>query len=275
MSYSLQLHTDTDMLKRARLDPADPSLGESGKPPFWVPDDFTFDLDHFSIPEHYAPDLGAVMLPHGMIMDRVEKIAVDIIKAYKFSEAGTRITMLCVLKGGHQFFSDLCNALKRLTLTGVEQPPLTFDFIRVKSYQDTESSGDVKIESIGVDLKSLAGRHVLLVEDIIDTGTTMAMLVPYLKGFGPATVRVATLLQKRTPKSNGFEPDYSGFSIPDKFVVGYCLDYNEVCGHARLAPTCDSNARQVGSISPSRFPHPASCALSIGLSGHGTHLCNE
>ena len=67
-----------------------------------------------------------------------------------------------------------------------------------------------------------------MVEDIIDTGTTMALLVPYLKSFGPTTVRVATLLQKRTPKSNGFQAEFSGFSIPDKFVVGYCLDYNEV-----------------------------------------------
>lgn len=163
-----------------------------------------------------------------MIKDRVKKIAVDIVKAYKFSEVGTRVTMLCVLKGGHQFFSDLCNELKQLTLTGVRSPPLTFDFIRVKSYANTESTGDVKIESIGVDLKALAGRHVLLVEDIIDTGTTMAMLVPYLKSYGPTTVRVATLLQKRTPKSNGFKPDFTGFSIPDKFVVGYCLDYNEI-----------------------------------------------
>lgn len=166
--------------------------------------------------------------PHGMICDRISKLAVDIVKAYRFGELGTRVTMLCVLKGGHQFFSDLCNALKRLTLTGVSEPPLTFDFIRVKSYSNTESTGDVKIESIGVDLKALKGRHVLLVEDIIDTGTTMALLVPYLKTFGPTTVRVATLLQKRTPKSNGFKPDYAGFSIPDKFVVGYCLDYNEV-----------------------------------------------
>jgi hypoxanthine phosphoribosyltransferase len=163
-----------------------------------------------------------------MIRDRISKLAVDIVKAYRFGELGTRVTMLCVLKGGHQFFSDLCNSLKQLTLTGVSEPPLTFDFIRVKSYADTESTGDVKIESIGVDLKALKDRHVLLVEDIIDTGTTMALLVPYLKSFGPTTVRVATLLQKRTPKSNGFQAEFSGFSIPDKFVVGYCLDYNEV-----------------------------------------------
>ena len=200
------------------------------------------------------------MIPHGLIIDRIQKLAVDIINAYDLRESGIRITMLCILKGGHQFFSDLCNVLKQLTLTKCKQPPLTFDFIRVKSYAGTESSGaeNTKIESIGVDLKALAGRHVLLVEDIIDTGNTMSMLVPYLKSFGPTTVRVATLLQKRTPKSCGFMGDFVGFTIPDKvrvalrpgspaprgshrtdqtscpraaalqFVVGYCLDYNEV-----------------------------------------------
>lgn len=202
----------------------------STKPPFIIPDEgFEFELDHFSVPEHYAPDLKAIMIPHGMIMDRIEKLAVDILQAYRFrEEPNVRVHMLCVLKGGHQFFSDLCNALKVLTLTHLKDPPLTFDFIRVKSYAGTESSGDAKIESIGVNLKSLEGRHVLLCEDIVDTGHTMSMLVPYLQQYSPKSVRVATLLQKRTPKSCGFKADFTGFEIPDKFVVGYCLDYNEV-----------------------------------------------
>ena len=94
------------------------------------------------------------MIPHGLIIDRIQKLAVDIINAYDLRESGIRITMLCILKGGHQFFSDLCNVLKQLTLTKCKQPPLTFDFIRVKSYAGTESSGaeNTKIESIGVDL---------------------------------------------------------------------------------------------------------------------------
>jgi len=153
---------------------------------------------------------------------------VDILHAYKFKTHGTRLHMVCVLKGGHQFFSDLCNCLKQLTLTGVSEPPLTFDFIRVKSYAGTESTGDVRIDSVGLELSELRGRHVLLCEDIIDTGTTMSKLVPKLEETGALSVRVATLLTKRTPRSNGFRADYVGFNIPDKFVVGYCLDYNEV-----------------------------------------------
>ena len=204
-------------------------LRNSKEPPFVVPDEgFSFPLEHFVIPDHYASDLGSVMLPHGIIMDRIEKLAIDITRDYNFHGGGTRVHMLCVLKGGHQFFSDLCNALKRLTLRHATDAPLTFDFIRVKSYEGTESTGKAaKIESIGVNLASLKGRHVLLCEDIIDTGNTMSMLVPHLQSFGPATVRVATLLQKRTPKSVGFVGDYVGFTIPNEFVVGYCLDYNE------------------------------------------------
>ena len=102
------------------------------------------------------------------------------------------------------------------------------DFIRVKSYKGTESSGDVKITTLGADIGKLQGKHCLLVEDIIDSGLTMSRLVPYLETLQPKSVKVASLLEKRTSRSCGFLADYVGFSIPDKFVIGYCLDYNEV-----------------------------------------------
>ena len=80
----------------------------------------------------------------------------------------------------------------------------------------------------GCDLTKLSGRHLLFVEDIIDTGLTMTKLLEYLReNVSPASARVASLVEKRTPRSCGFQADYVGFSIPDKFVVGYCLDYNE------------------------------------------------
>jgi hypoxanthine phosphoribosyltransferase len=80
-----------------------------------------------------------------------------------------------------------------------------------------------------------------LQEDIIDTGTTMSKLVPFLESYGPASVKVATLLQKRTPKSIGFEADFTGFSIPDKFVVGCAPDHLrtcDTCTHRMRAPSC-------------------------------------
>ena len=106
-----------------------------------------------------------------------------------------------------------------------EYIPFTFDFIRVKSYRGTGSTGQIEI--IGADLKKLTGEHLVLVEDIVDTGTTMTQLIPVLEKQQPASLKVASLLEKRTSRSCGYKADFVGFSIPDEFVVGYCLDYNE------------------------------------------------
>lgn len=144
-------------------------------------------------------------------------------------------------------------ARRILTLTGGKEPPLTFDFIRVKSYSNTESTGDVRIESVGLDLTHLKGRNVLLCEDIIDTGTTMSKLVPYLESFGPTSVRVATLLEKRTPKSIGFKGDFVGFSIPDKFVVGCTQTPTTI--HPAPAP-CPANARRPPTLADVDGPDP-------------------
>jgi len=77
------------------------------------------------------------------------------------------------------------------------------------------------------DFASLKGKHILLVEDIVDTGKTMVRIISELQKHGAASIKVACLLVKNTKKSNGYTPDYAGFIIPDIFVVGYCLDYNE------------------------------------------------
>ena len=162
-------------------------------------------------------------MSHGSIVDRVEKLAYDINQDYK----GETIHMLCVLKGGSQFFQDLQNALRKFhDYTRAGHIPFTFDFIRVKSYEGTESTGNVTIS--GCDMEKLANKHLLFVEDIIDTGLTMTKLMEHLrKNVRPKSVRVASLVEKRTTRSSGFKADYVGYSIPDKFVVGYCLDYNE------------------------------------------------
>ena len=167
--------------------------------------------------------LRSVLIPHGLIIDRVEKLAQDIRYAY----ANQTVHLLCVLKGGSAFFHDLVEKLRLFhRYNKCEYIPFTFDFIRVKSYKGTESTGQIEI--IGADLKKLKGQHLMLVEDIVDTGTTMTQLIPVLEKQEPASLKVASLLEKRTSRSCGYKADYVGFSIPDEFVVGYCLDYNEV-----------------------------------------------
>uniref|UniRef100_A0A9J7X5P8 Hypoxanthine-guanine phosphoribosyltransferase n=1 Tax=Cyprinus carpio carpio TaxID=630221 RepID=A0A9J7X5P8_CYPCA len=159
-----------------------------------------YDLDLFCIPKHYAADLERVFIPHGLIMDRTERLARDIMK----DMGGHHIVALCVLKGGYKFFADLLDYIKALNRNNDRSIPMTVDFIRLKSYQNDQSTGDIKVIG-GDDLSTLTGKNVLIVEDIIDTGKTMKTLLELLKQYNPKMVKV----------------------IPDKFVVGYALDYNE------------------------------------------------
>ncbi|XP_071462398.1 hypoxanthine-guanine phosphoribosyltransferase isoform X1 [Marmota flaviventris] len=205
-----------------------------------------YDLDLFCIPNHYAEDLEKVFIPHGLIMDRTERLARDVMKEM----GGHHIVALCVLKGGYKFFADLLDYIKALNRNSDRSIPMTVDFIRLKSYcisvdeaglqlvillpqlpellglQNDQSTGDIKVIG-GDDLSTLTGKNVLIVEDIIDTGKTMQTLLSLVKQYNPKMVKVASLLVKRTSRSVGYRPDFVGFEIPDKFVVGYALDYNE------------------------------------------------
>ncbi|KAK2145242.1 hypothetical protein LSH36_693g02006 [Paralvinella palmiformis] len=176
----------------------------------------------FCVPKHYEDVLDYIMLPAGIINDRVERLARDI-----FDDFGSQpIIALCVLKGGYKFFTDLIDKLQTLNRNSEKSLPISIDFIRLKSYMNEQSTGQVQILG-GDNLKNLSGKNVLIVEDIIDTGNTMRKLLSTLQQYKPNTVKVTSLFVKRTPKSSGYKPDYIGFSIPDKFVVGYALDYNE------------------------------------------------
>ncbi|XP_041366572.1 hypoxanthine-guanine phosphoribosyltransferase-like [Gigantopelta aegis] len=179
-------------------------------------------LDLFCVPKHYEDDLECILVPAGLINDRIERLARDILRDFSHEA----IVALCVLKGGYKFFTDLLDKIKTLNRNNEESVPMSVDFIRLKSYVN-DASGS-KIEVIGGDnLENLCGKNVLVVEDIIDTGKTMTKLLDLLNHVNPKCVKVASLLVKRTPLGIGYRPDYIGFEVPNKFVVGYALDYNE------------------------------------------------
>lgn len=129
--------------------------------------------------------------------------------------AGKTVHLICILKGSI-FFT--CELAKRITV------PVTIDFMSVSSYEDgTVSSGKINIKK---DLdESIEGKHVIIVEDIIDSGRTLSRLVPILMERKPASIEVATLLDKPDRREFDVEVKYTCFIIPDKFVVGYGLDY--------------------------------------------------
>ncbi len=152
-----------------------------------------------------------VLIPEEEVDKRISEIGEEISKAY----AGRTIHMICILKGGAMF---MCELAKRINL------PVTMDFMSVSSYgDDTKSSGIVRI-SKDLDEK-LEGKDVLIVEDIIDSGRTLSYLIEVLKQRGPKSIEICTLLDKPSRREKLVKVDYSCFSIPNEFVVGYGLDY--------------------------------------------------
>lgn len=153
-----------------------------------------------------------VLLSEEEVNKRIGEVAEQITRDYQ----GKEIHLICILKGG-VFFT--CELAKRLDL------PVTLDFMSVSSYgNDTKSSGVVRIVK---DLdEPLAGKDVLIVEDIIDSGRTLSYLIEVLKQRGPKSIRLCTLLDKPERRvKKQVTVDYTCFTIPDEFVVGYGLDY--------------------------------------------------
>ena len=191
----------------------------------FISDEGCFSPALFNIQSHYKDSISTLLIPHGLILDRVDKLASDILNQYK----GRTPHLICVLKGGSIFFSDLLRALnKRHCNSSLDYIPYTFDFIKVSSYEGLESTGTVKVDMGNSNLAALKGRNLIFVEDIIDTGLTMVKLMQFFNERTEcAAIETITLLEKRTSRSNGYKANYVGFSIPDRFVIGYGLDYNE------------------------------------------------
>ena len=154
-----------------------------------------------------------VLLSEEEVDARIRQIAAKISKDY----AGKEIHMICVLKGG-VFFT--CELAKRITV------PVTIDFMCVSSYgASTVSSGKITIKK---DLEeSIEGRNVIVIEDIIDTGRTLRYLLDDLSTRGPKSLKLCAMLDKPDRRITDVAVDYTGFEIPDEFVVGYGLDYDQ------------------------------------------------
>lgn len=145
-------------------------------------DDPGIPIESLCIPTHYKEDLESVMIPYGLILDRTEALATKIFEEY----GNEPIICLCVLKGGYRFFADLTEKIqsRNRTCGGGKSLPMMIDFIRLKSYHNSESVGEVQVIG-GDDLSNLQNKNVLIVEDIIDTGRTMTKLLKHLHTYGP------------------------------------------------------------------------------------------
>jgi hypoxanthine phosphoribosyltransferase len=154
--------------------------------------------------------VGKPLLTVQQIQNRVRELAQEISGDYE----GREIISVGVLKGAFMFFSDIVKLI---------QVPTDIDFLNVSSYNKTESSGQITVHT-GL-REEITGRHVLLIEDIIDTGFTIKYIKDLLLAKKPASLKVCCLLDKKERRKVDVKIDYTGFEIPDKYVVGYGLDY--------------------------------------------------
>ena len=164
----------------------------------------------------YIPnEIEKVLFTEEQIAKRVEALGAQLTHDY----SGKNPLFLCVLKGAAVFFSDLVRRV---------ECPLEFDFLKASSYAGTNSTGEVKLDISAV--PDIAGRDVVLVEDIVDTARTLSVLKNHLLTLDPRSVRIACFLDKPSRRVvEGFKADYTGFEIEDLFVVGYGLDCDQKC----------------------------------------------
>ncbi|MBV9256531.1 MAG: hypoxanthine phosphoribosyltransferase [Ktedonobacteraceae bacterium] len=156
-------------------------------------------------------DIAEILIPEEQLHAKIGELGELITRDY----SGKNLLLLGTLKGAVPFIADLARAIEL---------PLEIDYMAVASYGDaTQSSGIVRI------IKDLEGpidqKHVLIIEDIIDSGLTLSYLVDMLRRRNPLSLRICTLLNKQRERVKAIPVDYQGFSIPDRFVVGYGLDY--------------------------------------------------
>jgi hypoxanthine phosphoribosyltransferase len=153
-----------------------------------------------------------VLINKAKLEKRIEEIARQIEKDYE----GKEVVFIGILKGSVMFMADLAKSVKNSVI---------LDFMDVSSYEGTESTGKITINK---DIRnSIEGKDVIIIEDIIDTGRTLTYIVEYLKQKNPNSIKIATMLSKPSRRIMELDVDYIGFSIDDKFVIGYGLDYNE------------------------------------------------
>ncbi len=159
-------------------------------------------------------DIAQILVTEDQIRERVRELGAQISRDYE----GKELVMVGVLKGAAVFLADLVRAISI---------PVSYDFVAISSYgADSKSSGVVRIIK---DLdESVVSKHVLVVEDIVDTGWTLRLsyLVENLRSRKAASVRVCALLDKPSRREMGVNLDYNGFTVEDRYVVGYGLDYN-------------------------------------------------
>ncbi|CAD7924191.1 unnamed protein product [Amoebophrya sp. A120] len=193
---------------------------------------------HLLLSYHYQDDVSKVLASNGMIQDRIEKLAMDIRNQYNPDE---ELHLMCVLKGSRGFFTTLLKYLTRMACySSSSQAPFLEHYARIlqPGAEGSKSESEViarlgdnhshEITIVSENLACVRDKHVLVCEDLINTGKTLALFCAKLREYGPKSLRIATLLEKRQSSDVPLKADFCGFTLPStEFVVGYSLDHQE------------------------------------------------
>lgn len=181
-----------------------------------------YPLNSFQINKGCVEYVDNVLLPLGLALERIKGMALQIQEKFE----GKHLVLICVLKGGAQFLVHLLEELSVIRTIQGDTAPIEIEFIRMYSYKNEETTG--KVTYFGEELLScIEGKHAIIVDSLIETGLTVVTLMDIVKKFNPSDIKVATLTLKKYKGVIRFIPDFCGFEIPEKFVVGHLTDYNQ------------------------------------------------
>ncbi|CAH8551991.1 unnamed protein product [Schistosoma intercalatum] len=198
-----------------------------------------YSAKNFTLPEIYEKHISTILVPSGMIENRLERMSIDILSEYEKSGVQS-VYVICILKGGFKFASDLFKALQEYSFTRRNYIKVSIDFVAASTYDDSVGH-DTKITPC-TNMEKFRDKDVLIVEDMVDTGTSLNELERFVKKYEPKSVRSAccaitcvdvifqlnhSLLVKRIAEVPGYKPTYVGFEVPNVFIVGYGIDYND------------------------------------------------
>ncbi len=160
-------------------------------------------------------DIEKILFTEEQLKTRIKELGQEISRDH--ANSGRDLVLICVLKGSVPFMADIMRAIDL---------PCTIDFMAVSSYgRGTVSTGEIKIKK---DIETdLIGKDVLIIEDILDSGLTLSYIMGLMGKYSPASIKLCTLLDKPERRKVPISPNYCGFTVPDEFVVGFGLDYNE------------------------------------------------
>jgi hypoxanthine phosphoribosyltransferase len=197
-----------------------------------IGENFYIDKSTLVIPKNYTPFIDKVVLSKGMMLDRIDKIAQEITKDY-FDK---NVILLIVMKGAVVFGSTLVEKINDILsndITNSYSMSFSVEYVDIKSYVDDKSTGDVKIKIDEKVAERLRGQNVIVVEDIYDSGKSLYELDKFLLSYSPLSLKSTVLIQKMNLENlkNSYEVDYIGFLVPNSFIIGFGMDYNEKFRH--------------------------------------------